>query len=153
MDNTTDSIPTNVNKEPLTFTDFSQVDSVIPEHLDAIPETPSVGHEPLKKGKGQSCEPSPENQASRSSERLRRQSKKSLALVYEFPDEDDYRPENESLIERKGRKSKKTVNEKENRLESVKKPVRYQSKVKKKFSHNTRRNKRQGLVFVVGGFS
>ncbi|KAI3789329.1 hypothetical protein L2E82_02122 [Cichorium intybus] len=163
----TDSIPTNVNEESLTFTDFSQVDSVIPEHLDAIPETPSVGHESVKKGKGQPCEPSPENQASRSSERLRRQSKKSLALVDEFDNEgihehgneennnninnndnnniDDYRPENETLNERKGRKSKKPVNEKEKPVRKRKKAseVPESTKVKKKFPHSTRRNKRQ----------
>ncbi|KAL4588737.1 hypothetical protein LXL04_001632 [Taraxacum kok-saghyz] len=148
----TDSIPVpdfHVNEEQ---PPMSQVDSGIrSEHLDAIPETPSLGHESVKKGKRQS--------PGRSSERLRRQSKKTHALVDE-PDNDgigdeiihgsedinnNNMPENEPVIEKKGRKSKKAVNDKEKE-----KPVRKRkkaseeesTKVKKRFPHGTRRNRR-----------
>ncbi|KAI3803694.1 hypothetical protein L1987_31854 [Smallanthus sonchifolius] len=135
---TTDSVPTEttsdyyVNEEPINLTETSQVDSV--------------------------------NEAGRSSERLTRPSNKSLQLIDETKNEgidannnnDDYVPENESLIGKKGSKSKPKSKK---LLNENKKPARKRKKVtevveelteapklieapKKKFSHSTKRNKR-----------
>ncbi|KAI3716054.1 hypothetical protein L6452_23108 [Arctium lappa] len=163
----------HVNEESMNLAEISQMDSVISaEHLDAVTESPSAGPESVKKGKrktrkglnptqlDKSSESSLENQVGTASGRLRRRSNKTLELIDESEDEgiddglvhgnednDDYEPGNESLGERKGSKSKKPVNEKEKPVRKRKKasevPVESTKVAKKKFTHGTRRNKRQ----------
>lgn len=136
----TDSVPTetisdfHVNEDPINMAEISQVDSV--------------------------------NQAGRSSKRLKNKPHKTLELADELENEgtnDDFvhenednnndgdcGPEKEISGEKKGSKSKRTVNEKEKSVRKRKMasevPSDSNKVAKRKFSHSTKRNRRQGNI-------